>query len=361
MPLINPKISIIVPIYNVEKYLCECLDSLINQTFKELEIICINDGSTDNSVNILEEYRFKDKRIKVINKENSGYGNSMNIGIENATAPYIGILESDDIAKSEMFNDLYSLITEYDCDFVKSDYSLYYSSKNKIIPNNMIKTEDAFKVTNSKENPELLFLTPSIWSAVYKKEFLVKNDIKFLETPGASYQDTSFHDKVFMCAERILLTDKAYVYYRQDNENSSVNSKSKVYCITDEYKEVHSYIDTHPELEIFRPYIYDLQFRGYQWNLNRISDSFVQEFFEHFHNEFKSYYDNHLLSERAIERISKKYDLNLFLNSPNKYIKKVIKKRKSQKWKEFRRNIIQIRLNKKEKIIKLFGKELYSN
>ena len=358
MPLINPKISIIVPIFNVENYLCECLDSLINQTFKEIEIICVNDGSTDNSVKILEEYRFKDKRIKVINKKHSGYGHSMNIGIENATAPYIGILESDDIAKSEMFNDLYSLITEYDCDFVKSDYYLYYSSKKEIIPNNMIKAEDAFKVTNSKENPELLFLTPSIWSAIYKKEFLKKNNIRFLETPGASYQDTSFHDKVFMCADRILLTDKAYVYYRQDNENSSVNSKSKVYCIIDEYKEVHSYINNHPELEIFRPYIYDLQFRGYQWNMNRISDCFVLEFFEHFYKEFKTYYDKNLLSKAAIERISKKYDLNLFLNSPNKYIKKVIKKRKSQKWKEYRRNIIQIRVKKNYLLIKLLGKTL---
>ncbi|MBO6273444.1 glycosyltransferase family 2 protein [bacterium] len=361
MPLINPKISIIVPIYNVENYLRECLDSLINQIFKDIEIICVNDGSTDGSVQILEEYRFKDKRIKVINKENSGYGHSMNVGIDHAIADYIGILESDDIAQPEMFNDLYSLITEYDCDFVKADYYLYYSLKNKKIPNKMVKEEDAFKVTNAKENPELLYLIPSIWSAIYKKDFLVKNDIKFLETPGASYQDTSFHNKVFMCADRILLSNKPYVYYRQDNKNSSVNSKSKVYCITDEYKEVHSYINRHSELEIFRPYIYDLQFRGYQWNMNRISDCFVQEFFEHFHNEFKSYSDNHLLSEIAIERINKKYDLNLFLNSPNKYIKKVIKKRKSQKWKEFRRNIIQIRLNKREKIIKIFGKELYSN
>ncbi|MBR1680398.1 glycosyltransferase [bacterium] len=358
MNSIKPKISIIVPIYNVEKYLRECLDSLINQTLKDIEIICVNDGSTDSSAQILEEYKLKDSRIKVISKPNSGYGHSMNVGIENASADYIGILESDDISKPEMFNDLYSLITEYDCDFVKSDYYLYYSQKNEIIHNKMIKEKDSFKVTNAKENPELLFLTPSIWSAVYKKEFLLKNDIRFLETPGASYQDTSFHDKVFMCADKILLSNKSYVYYRQDNENSSVNSKSKVYCITDEYKEVHSYINSHPELEIFRPYIYDLQFRGYQWNLTRISDIFVQDFFEYFYKEFKAFSDNNLLSEVAIKRISKKYNLNLFLNSPNKYIKKIIKKRKSQKWKEFRRNIIQIRLNKKQVKIKLFGKTI---
>ena len=205
MNVINPKISIIVPIYNVEKYLRECLDSLIHQTLKEIEIICVNDGSTDNSAQILEEYRLKDNRIKVIHKENGGLGSAYNLGIEKATGGYIGFVESDDVARPEMFEDLYSLITEYDCDLVKSDYYLYYSSKNKIVPNKMIKEEDAFKVTNSRENPELLFLAPSIWSAIYKKEFLMKNNIKFLETPGASYQDTSFHSKVYNCRKNIII------------------------------------------------------------------------------------------------------------------------------------------------------------
>ena len=359
MNVINPKISIIVPIYNVEKYLRECLDSLIHQTLKEIEIICVNDGSTDNSAQILEEYRLKDNRIKVIHKENGGLGSAYNLGIEKATGGYIGFVESDDVARPEMFEDLYSLITEYDCDLVKSDYYLYYSSKNKIVPNKMIKEEDAFKVTNSRENPELLFLAPSIWSAIYKKEFLMKNNIKFLETPGASYQDTSFHSKVFTTAEKILLSDKAYVYYRQDNENSSVNNKAKIYCITDEYKEIHSYINNHPELAIFRPYIYELQFRGYLWNMNRISDNFVQEFFDHFYNEFKFYYDNNMLSEIFMERVDNKGAFNLFINSPQKYLKKYIKQRKLQKWKDFRRNIIQIRINRNEMKIKIFGKVLF--
>ncbi|MBP3846436.1 glycosyltransferase family 2 protein [bacterium] len=350
-----PKVSVIIPVYNVEKYLRECLDSVVNQTLKDIEIICVNDGSTDNSLQILEEYADKDGRIKIINKSNSGYGHSMNIGIKNATAPYIGIIESDDFTKLEMFDDLYNLITEYDCDFVKSEWYLYYLGNNEIIPSNMIKKEDAFKVTNAKENPELLFLRPSIWSAVYKKEFLEQYNIRFLETSGASYQDTSFQHKAVMCANKILLTNKAYVYYRQDNEKSSINDKTKGYCITDEYKEIHSYIDSHPELEIFRPYIYALQFKGYQWVLSKIADDFVQEFFENFYNEFKTCYDNNLLSEIALNKINVDYDFNLFLNSPDKYLKKIIKKRKLQKWKEFRRKIIQITINRRKIKIKIFG------
>ncbi len=91
-----PKVSIIVPVYNVEKYLSTCLDSLINQTLKDIEIICINDGSTDNSLNILNEYAQKDTRIIVINKENSGPGSCRNLGIEKATGEYIQFVDSDD-------------------------------------------------------------------------------------------------------------------------------------------------------------------------------------------------------------------------------------------------------------------------
>ena len=102
-----PKISIIVPVCNVEKYLSKCLDSIVNQTLKEIEIICIDDGSTDDSGAILDSYSQKDSRIKVIHKKNSGYGNSMNVGMDCAEGEYIGIVESDDCILPEMFEELY--------------------------------------------------------------------------------------------------------------------------------------------------------------------------------------------------------------------------------------------------------------
>ncbi len=360
MQNIKSKISIIVPVYNVEKYLKECLDSLLSQTLKDIEIICVNDGSTDGSYQILEEYKLKDKRIKVIHQQNHGYGYSMNVGIDNATSDYIGILESDDVARPEMFFELYNFITEYECDLVKSDFYYYYSLKNQLNQSNTIPKEDTFKIIDPKKRPDLLSLLPSIWSAVYKKELLLKNNIRFLETPGASYQDTSFSKKVFMCADKIVLTDKAYVYYRQDNENSSINSKSKVYYIVDEYKELHSFLDSRPEFEVFRSYVYEIQFWAYLWNLDRISDDFVTEFFNFIQKEFKDYYDNHLLSDDFIKRINKKTRFDLFIHYPQKYLKRVISKRKFKKWKTFRRKILQVRLNRKEIKIKIFGKELIS-
>ena len=98
-----PKVSIIVPTYNVEQYLREAMDSIINQTLKDIEIICIDDGSTDNSGKILDEYASKDSRVKVIHKKNGGYGKAMNVGLDNATGEYVGIVEPDDYIEPDMY------------------------------------------------------------------------------------------------------------------------------------------------------------------------------------------------------------------------------------------------------------------
>ena len=101
------KVSIIIPVCNVEVYLRECIESALNQTLKEIEIICVNDGSTDGSLRILKEYAAKDKRVKIIDKENAGYGHTMNIGMDMAQGEYIAILESDDYILPNMMQTLY--------------------------------------------------------------------------------------------------------------------------------------------------------------------------------------------------------------------------------------------------------------
>lgn len=123
----NPKVSIVIPIYNVERYLRQCLDSVVNQTLKDIEIICVDDGSTDSSPDIIKEYVDKDPRVKVITKPNSGYGNSMNRGFDMAEGEYIGIVESDDYADPDMFEKLYEVASANDLDVVKSGFYFYYS------------------------------------------------------------------------------------------------------------------------------------------------------------------------------------------------------------------------------------------
>lgn len=127
----NVKVSIIIPVYNVEKYLRECLDSALNQTLKEIEIICVNDGSTDSSVDILKEYSLKYSRVKIISKKNSGYGNTMNVGIKAAQGEYINFLESDDLIEADMLETLYNIAQkDEEIDIIKGDYYEYFGEKN---------------------------------------------------------------------------------------------------------------------------------------------------------------------------------------------------------------------------------------
>ena len=121
------KVSVVVPIYNVEQYLRQCLDSVVNQTLKDIEIICVNDGSKDSSLDIIMEYVNKDTRVKVIDKPNSGYGHSMNCGFDMVTGEYIGIVESDDYAELDMFEKLYNCAKENDLDVCKSGFFYYFS------------------------------------------------------------------------------------------------------------------------------------------------------------------------------------------------------------------------------------------
>ena len=118
----HPKVSVVVPVYNVEQYIFQCLESLRRQTIKDIEVICVNDGSTDNSAQIIQEFVSKDSRFRLIDKENEGYGKSMNIGIDAAIGEYIGILELDDFALLSMYEDLYEVAHKEDLDFVKGDF-----------------------------------------------------------------------------------------------------------------------------------------------------------------------------------------------------------------------------------------------
>ena len=306
----QPKVSIVIPIYNVEKYLRQCLDSVVNQTLKEIEIICVNDGSKDNSLAIVQEYAAKDSRVKIIDKENSGYGHSMNCGFAEATGEFIGIVESDDYADLNMFETLYNIAKQHNLDVVKSGYYFYYSKpeeKNekveivsKVIANKTICPRESFKA--KMEMVEFFNIKPTIWSAIYNSEFLKKNNITFNETPGASYQDASFNFKVWACADRVRLLQDAFLHYRQDNENSSVNSKGKVFCVCDEYEEMERFLNDHPVLKPKLECVKNrIKYDSYMWNYERLDQKYKYIFIERAGIEFKTDMENGTLEKDYFE------------------------------------------------------------
>ncbi len=354
----KPKVSILVPIYNVEKYLAECLESIINQTLKDIEIICINDGSKDNSLQIIEEYARKDSRIKIIDKPNSGYGDSMNRGLELASGKYIGIVESDDVASNDMFESLYSLAITNDVDLVKSDFYYYYSKKNQARHAGRISKKNVGRVFSVKDDTSVLSIVPSIWSGIYKREFLNENNIKFLPTPGASYQDTSFAFKTFIVARKMVFTNKAYLYYRQDNENSSVKSKGKVYSICDEWNEITRFLNEKPEIKkIANAQKLITQFKAYRYNAMRVADEFREEFVDVFAKTFASFkQDSNFDLSRF--KLTDKRDLDLLLKDKTAYLEYIKRRVLKNEKKAKRKKNFSVKISLTRVSIMIFGKSI---
>lgn len=308
----NPLISILVPCYNVEKFVEQCITSICKQTYPHIEILCINDGSTDSTLTILQRCAGCDDRIRIITKPNSGYGHSMNVGLREAKGTYIGIVESDDFIEPFMFEKLITKAIKYDLDVSRGSY-FEHSTKNgtdSVIDTSYVPHESVIRPI---DNQAPFLLPPAIWSAIYKREFLNNNNIHFLETPGASYQDTSFAFKTHYCAERFLLIQEPLVHYRIDNPNSSVNNPEKVFCVCDEFNEIWRFarLDTE-RFERVKKLIPQLELSAYKWNFNRLSLSLRKSFLKKFRQDFIYLKNERLLDYNLIRKHDRKLLFLLF-------------------------------------------------
>ena len=285
-----PKVSMVVPVYNNERYVRRCVESLLAQTLKDIEIICINDGSTDSSSAILHEYAAQDNRVVVLDKENSGYGVNINRGFAMATGDYVGILESDDFAEPNMLEVLYDAAIENDLDIARANFSLYWSEPEHDVFLELFKSYECERVIDPSNRPDqhCFYVQPAIWSAIYKRSFIEENKLVLLETPGAAYQDTAFNFKLWACARRVWFYHEPFIHYRQDNEASSINNPSKVYCICDEYEEVDRWLtEERPDLrENLAPVAAKMRFDAYAWNIGRIAEPLRPEFAKRMSEDF---------------------------------------------------------------------------
>ncbi len=350
------KVSVIVPVYKVESFLRKCLDSVVNQTLKDIEIIIIDEGDFDECRKIIDEYAAKDSRIIAIHEKNGCYGTAVNKGLEIAQGKYVSIIESDDYAELNMLADLYNLAEKHNCDVVKSDWFNYWGEGERNIKCSRIPNSDG--VTNALEDKTLLKIQPSIWSAIYNLEFLNTNKIRFLNTNGGTFQDTSFHLKVMMCAKKVLLTNKAYIHYRQDNPNSSVKSKGKVYALCDEFNEIENFVKAREDLSVnFLEQIYSIQYRAYFGNLLRISDEYVNDFIEVYSAKFKTLYEQGVLRDYFFKR-NRREEVMALIFDKEKFFKIYKKKLKRKTLREMRKNLISIHIDTSHISIVLFGREI---
>lgn len=271
-----PLISVLVPVYNVGPYVGSCLESLLSQDLPGLEVIVVNDGSTDDSRDVISRVCDGDERVRVIDKENSGYGASLNRALDEARGEFIGILESDD----EMVDDALALLVSealrLGADVVKGDFLFWWSTdETRTVRANVIGPDMCGRLVDTTEDLRIYSRKSTIWSAVYRTAFLRDHGIRFLETPGAAFQDTSFNFKVFACCHKAAFVDAPVIRYRQDNEGSSIHSKDKADAVGVEFDEIDRWLMENAEPECRDRLLQESliqRFNAYLWNLDRLDE-----------------------------------------------------------------------------------------
>lgn len=220
------KVSVIVPIYNVETYLRQCVDSIIAQTLPDIEIILVNDGSPDCCPEIVNEYAAKDSRVVAVHLQNGGYGRAVNNGLSLARGKYIGIVEPDDYIDSQMYESLYRLAEQHQVDVVKSwFYDLMDAPElkyDKPLQSPIKERPEPFKL---KDCPELLRYHPSVWTCLYRREFLNSHHIRVKEAPGAGWTDNPFQVQTLCLAEKIWFTSETFYHWRRVNVSEADDLK----------------------------------------------------------------------------------------------------------------------------------------
>lgn len=223
----NQLVSIIVPVFNAEPYLAQCLDSILAQTHRELEVICLNDGSTDGSLAIMQAYAARDERIRVIDKQNQGYGATCNRGLEEARGAWISIVEPDDWIEPGMYADMLAFEATFNdpADIVKTPYWRIWMpdtpEQRKLNCSYRRRIKPPCQPFIIRDAAHLLTHHPSIWSAIYRKGFLEKHGIRFREYPGAGWADNPFLIETLCQAERIVYLDEPYYCYREETPEKS--------------------------------------------------------------------------------------------------------------------------------------------
>lgn len=273
------KVSIIIPSLNAARYIRQCLDSVRTQTLPEIEILCVDAGSEDGTIDIIKEYAALDHRIRYLAAERRSYGYQMNLGVEAAQGEYIGIVEPDDYVSEEMFEKLYDAARGNRLDYVKSDFYKFMDYRGRRHyqrweRSSWGKHPDMFhRVIAMKETPHALVYGDhgNIWSGIYRREFLLDRQIRFHETPGASYQDTGFALLCTLEAERVMFVKDCFYRYRQSSTGTSVRSQDKHSAIITEYAWIWEQMKSRGFTdEVSRSYYMAMKFHSYRWNYDRL-------------------------------------------------------------------------------------------
>jgi len=287
----NPAVSVVVPVYNVEQYLPECLDSLAAQTLRELEIVCVDDGSTDGAAAILARYASELPNLKVLSGPNGGYGKALNRGFAAATGEYVGLVDSDDCVEPDMFETLLRVARRNDLDFVKADFDRFRDRPGGrvFVREPLDKTGKHYgEVFDPSATPQSIRLTMNTWTGIYRRSFIERFRIRHNETPGASFQDNGFWWQTFIHARRAMILPRILYHNRRDNPGSSVFDPGKVFAMNVEYDWIRRLLEEDSALwERFKGVYAWKKFHNYRYRLGFIDERRRLDFIRRFGAEFR--------------------------------------------------------------------------
>lgn len=277
------KVSIIMPSLNVEQYIDECIQSVIKQTLADIEIICVDAGSTDGTWEKLEEYEGNDSRIVLLKSDIKSYGYQVNLGIRCAKGKYIGIVETDDYIESSMYERLWECAknTGYP-DYVKGEISEFVDIDNgrvSWIRHHPARIYD--EQLDLKSHREVVFADyGTVWDGIVKRDFLRTKSILFNESKGAAYQDTSFLLMLALRAEMGAYIKGGYYNYRNDNNASSVKQQKLWFALIDEFDYLDKCLTTEEKTDVRkREYYLEQKIACYYWNYTRLTEDSYREGF----------------------------------------------------------------------------------
>lgn len=229
------KVTVIMPSLNVAKYIRQCIESVLNQTLTDIKVIAIDAGSTDGTLEILNEYASIDKRVTVILSDRKSYGYQMNLGIKAADSEYIGIVETDDYIDSEMYQTLYKTACKYNADYCKANAVGFTETKDMVYESiiSVFPEKNDITVISPTDVKDIVLRDRYIWKGIYKKELLYQ--IRLNESAGAAYQDIGFLVQVFTKAKKAVYLNNVFYHYRQDNPNASGYNRKAFSFLVEEY------------------------------------------------------------------------------------------------------------------------------
>lgn len=243
-----PIITVVLPVYNVEKYLEKCVDSIVNQTFKDIEILLINDGSTDSSGNLCDRFAARDNRIKVYHRDNAGPSATRNFGIDLATGEYICFVDSDDFLDPTALEYMYNTITHHNADMVMCGFYFDIERNGDIVYSSPVNTESRI-ISSREEFLDVLIevkskhLIDSCCNKLYRLSSIKNSKVKMPE--GELYEDTEFNFKLLPFLEKIIISDKCFYHYLQRDLSITKSFQPlKIEYLTARYNTIYEYISS---------------------------------------------------------------------------------------------------------------------